>query len=111
MSAIRRERAGASSLRGGLAADELGGREARPAQRRLVAVREHLAQHQPFRRLGGDVAQNLGQRALQRLRHLQKNQDRGIADAIFEIGQVTLGHAGGARQAPCASGRDARAAP
>ena len=70
------------------------GREAHAAQRRLVAVGQHLAQHEPFRRSGGDVADELGKRALKRLSHLQEDQDRSVADAIFEIGQVPFGNAG-----------------
>jgi hypothetical protein len=95
MSAIRRERADVSSLRGGAAPTSS---EAHAAQRRLVAVREHFAQHQPFRRAGGDVAQNLSQRALQRPGDVEENEDRGVADAVFEIGQVPLGYAGRARE-------------
>ena len=83
-------------LRGGAAAGQLQSREPHPPKRRLVAVGEHLAQQQPFRRLRGDIADKLGERALQRLSDLQENQDRGVADAIFKIGQVPLRNAGGA---------------
>ena len=52
---------------------------------------KHFAHEQPFRRLGRHVAQKLGERALERLRHLQKDKDRRVADAIFEIGEMPLG--------------------
>jgi hypothetical protein len=67
-------------------------------QRGLVAVLQQFADQQPFGRGGGDVADQFGQRALQRTGHLQQHQDRRIADAVFQVGQVALGHVGRQRQ-------------
>ena len=61
-----------------------------PAQVGFAAVLQQFADQQPLGRGGGDVAQQFGQRAVQRLRHLQQHQDGGIAGAVFEVGQVAL---------------------
>ena len=45
-----------------------------------------LAQQQPFGRGRGHVAQQFGQRALQRAGNLQQHQDRSVADAVFQVG-------------------------
>jgi hypothetical protein len=78
--------------------EQLTDRDAHAAQGGLVAVFEQFAQQQPFRRTGGDVAEQLGERTLQRVGNLLQDQDRRVADPVFEIGQVTLGDRGRLRQ-------------
>jgi hypothetical protein len=79
-------------------AQQLAHRDAHPAQRGFVALFEQLADHQPLGRARRHVAQQLGQAALQRLRHLQQDQDRGVADAVFQVGEMALGDLGLQRQ-------------
>ena len=67
---------------------------AHAAQVSLAARAQHFTQQQPFRRGGGDIAQQLRQRALQSTGHLQQDQDRSIAFAIFKAGQMSFGHIG-----------------
>ena len=76
----------------------------------LVALLEQFADQQPFGRRRGDVAEQFGQRALQRLRHLQQDQDRGVADAVFQVGEMALGHVGGDASALRVMPRRARSA-
>ena len=66
-------------------------RGAASASSRLL---EQFADQQPFGRAGGHVAEQFGQRALQRVGHLQQHQDRGVADAVLEVGEMALGDAG-----------------
>ncbi len=44
------------------------------------------------------IAEQFGQRALQGQRHLQQHQHRSVADAVFQVRQVPLGHIGRLRQ-------------
>ncbi len=77
----------------------------------LVAVRRAARGSAAIRATRRRIADQFGERALQRLRHLQQHQDRGVADAVFQVRQVALGDVGApARQRPCASCRGARAA-
>jgi hypothetical protein len=60
-----------------------------------VAALQQLADKQPLGRRGRHVAEQFGQRALQRLGHVEQHQDRRVADAVLQIGQVPLRHVGG----------------
>ena len=67
------------------------------AQLGVALAAQQLAQHQPLRRAGGHVADQLGERAVERVRDLLQHQDRGVADAVFEVGEMPLGDARGGR--------------
>ena len=83
---------GARSVGGGT--KHLCNLHAHAAQFSLAARAQHFTQQQPFRRGGGDIAQQLRQRALQSTGHLQQDQDRSIAFAIFKAGQMSFRHIG-----------------
>ena len=107
ISAMRRLRAGSpapvpnSSAERDARAAQLGVARCRAAARGSAATRASCVGH---------VADQLGERAVERRRDLLQHQDRGVADAVFEVGQVALGHVRGRARPPCASGRGARAA-
>ncbi|MPN21149.1 hypothetical protein SDC9_168528 [bioreactor metagenome] len=65
----------------------------------FAAAFEQLADQQPFGAGGGDVAQQLGHGALQRLRDLVQHQNGDVAGAVFQIGKVALGYLGATGQA------------
>jgi hypothetical protein len=89
---------GAPAVVGAAGAQQFAHGHAHAAQRGVVALLQQLADHQPFGRRGGDVADEFGQRALQCARHLQQHQDRGIAHAVFQVCQVAFGDVGSQRQ-------------
>ena len=95
---MRDERARAPSPSPRAGPQQLADRDPHAAQRRLVAILQHFAQQQPLRRLGGHVAQQLRERALKRAGDLQEDEDRGVADAIFQVGQVPFGNVGRLRE-------------
>src|SRR5205085_12059760 len=43
------------------------------------------------------VADQLGERAVERARDLLQHQDRGVSDAVLEVGEMALGNTGGDR--------------
>jgi hypothetical protein len=79
-------------------AQQFADRHAGAAQRGVVASVEQLADEQPLGRAGRDVAQQLGERTLQGLRHLQQHQDRRVADPVLQVREVPLGDIGRHRQ-------------
>ena len=91
ISAMRRPRAGSS----GAGAEQLADGDAGAAQVGVALAAQRLAQHQPLGRAGRDVADQLGEVAVERAGDLLQDQDRGVADAVFEVGQVPLRHARG----------------
>jgi benzoate-CoA ligase len=80
---------------GAVGAEQLRDRDARAAQVGVALAAQRLAQHQPLGRAGRDVADQLGEVAVERAGDLLQDQDRCVADAVFEVGQVPLGHARG----------------
>ena len=76
----------------------------------LGAAVQDLADHQPLGRARGLVADQLGERAVERLRELAQELDRCVADAHLDVGEVALGDVGGSSRGPCASARGADAA-
>jgi hypothetical protein len=75
-------------------AEQLRDRDPRPAQLRIRTTGQRIADQQPFGGRRGHVADHLGNRAAERRRKLLQDQERRIADALLEIRQVALGHAG-----------------
>jgi len=83
-----------AALAGGGGAEEFRQRLVRALQFILRAAVQEFADHQPFRRDGGLVAQQFGQGGAQRQGHLLEYQHRDVANARFEVGEVALGDAG-----------------
>ena len=83
-----------------------------PRRLQLVfrAAVEQVVDQQSLGRIVRGIADDVRERAVQRGRHLPQHQDRRIAHAGFEIGEMPFGHAGAGAPAPCGSGRGARAA-
>ncbi|MCY1371865.1 hypothetical protein D9M69_590330 [compost metagenome] len=79
--------------------EQLRQRLARALQIGLRPAAEQFPDQQPIRRFRGDVADQFGQRAVERLRDLQQHKDRRVAHPMLEIGQVALRHARHLRQA------------
>ena len=71
--------------------EQLGQAQARAAQVALVAAAQQVADQQPLGRCGRGVAEQVGQRTLERRGDLLQDQDRSVAAAGFQIGQVPLG--------------------
>src|SRR6186713_1423046 len=69
-------------------AEQLADGDAGAAQIGLALAAQRLAQHQPLGRAGRDVADQLGEVAVERAGDLLQDQDRGVADAVLEVGQV-----------------------
>ncbi len=57
----------------------------------LVTAGQDLPDHQPFGGVGGFIAQEFGERTVQRLGDLLQDQDGDVADAGFEVGEVAFG--------------------
>jgi len=75
------------------AAEEHRERGASAAQVGLTLSLHQLTQHQPFRRRRGHVADQLGEGAVESRRDLLQDEDRRVADAVLQVGEVALGHA------------------
>ena len=84
-------RTGAGFAPSGVGSEQFADGDPDAAQRRFVAILQHVPQEEPLGRQRGDVAQKLGEGAMERARDLQQDQDRGVADSVLEIGEMTLG--------------------
>ena len=69
---------------------DLPNRFADPVQVRLIRLLKKSPDHQPLGRARGLVAQCFGQRAVECLGDLKEDQNRRIAHAVFEVGEMTL---------------------
>lgn len=78
--------------------EEFDQRKSSAAQIVFSATAQQVSDQQAFRSGGGFVADQFGQRSAERIGHLTQHQDRGIAHAKFEIGEMALGNLRGARQ-------------
>lgn len=79
-------------------AEQLRERDARRFELRGRSAVQQVADQQPVGRVGGLVAQQLGQRAVERQGDLAQDQDRRVAMPGFEVGEVALGDIRGLRQ-------------
>ena len=71
-------------------AQNFGGGHAHAVHIVFAAAFQQLAQQQPFGAGGGHIAQQLCHAALQRQRYLVQDQDRDIARAVLQVGQMPL---------------------
>ena len=98
---LRRARRAIAQLFGSEAIDPARGRRialiglrgAGAAQVGVALAPQGLSQHQPLGRAGRDVADQLGEIAVERAGDLLQDQDRRVADAVLEVGEVPLGNA------------------
>jgi hypothetical protein len=78
--------------------EQLGKRLPRLLQPLFITTLEQLPDQQPFGRSDGFLPHEFGDRAIQRLRQLSKDQDRCIPDAGFQVGEMSFRDSGFLRQ-------------